>query len=98
MITKFAQSSIFRSPKDHQSNHFMVTLLQISCVILELADLHFCDFPSLKGKPRCQHSTWTSQDLLFWQIRNRFLCPSYVSLQSLGTDPHKFKLARSDSV
>lgn len=98
MITKFAQSSIFRSPNDHQSCGFMVTLLQISCVILELADLLFSDFPSLKGKPRCQHSTWTSQDLLFWQIGNRFLCPSYVSLQSLEIDLHKFKLAGSDSV
>lgn len=54
-MTKFAQSSIFRSPNDHQSNDFMVTLLQISCVILELADLLFSDFLSLKGKPCCQH-------------------------------------------
>lgn len=97
-MTKFAQSSIFRSPNDHQGNDFMVALLQMSCVFLEVADLLFSDFPSLKGKPCCQHSTWASQDLLFWQIRNRFLCPSYVSLPSLETDLHKFKLAGSDSV
>ena len=78
----------------------MVALLQISCVILKLTDFLFSDFPISQRQTvtRCQRSTWTSQDLLFWQIRNRFLCPSCVSLRSLEADLHKFELACSDSV
>lgn len=60
----------------------MVALLQIICVILKLTHFFFSDFPIPQRQTEicCQHSTWMSQNLFFWQIRNKSICHSYVSL------------------